>query len=209
MGFDDTNSPSLLPPWLAESVIDVIEPRLEQVQKGNPAYQRSILDLQFTAAFEPIMEAVSGGKSLHTAIREYPIALDLGRFNSWVQRDPEREQRYKEALRLQAGVLVSEAIDIADGVNADGSPSMNDVARDRIRIETRFKAAAAHDRKTYGESKQIEVNSSINLLAIIEERDKARQAFMRTLTSDTLAPIEDATYTALAQPSGTPENDDA
>lgn len=61
----------------------------------------------------------------------------------WLMADPERYARYNRALELQAKHLVAETVMIAD----EG----DDVARDKLRVDTRFRIAKYHDAAVYGD----------------------------------------------------------
>ena len=70
-------------------------------------------------------------------------AVPVGRMLAWVMHDEDRYAAYRKATEVAAHVLMSEVIAIAD---QDGP----DLGRDKLRIETRFKVAAAHAKDRYG-----------------------------------------------------------
>lgn len=71
--------------------------------------------------------------------------VPYGRVMAWLMADVERYAVYDRALAMQAKALVSETVTLAD----DGE----DTARDKLRIDTRFRMASFHDRSTYGADK--------------------------------------------------------
>lgn len=70
--------------------------------------------------------------------------VPYGRVLSWLMADAERYAVYQRCLEVQAHQLVSEAVGIADD-------TVNDVARDKLRVDTRFRVAKHHASKVYGE----------------------------------------------------------
>lgn len=104
---------------------------------------------------EIVIQRVIDGESLKAIARAWQ--LPPTRFVKWISDDEARLDQYEGALRVRADGLVHEALDIADeqkfAVNKAGVPYDPDVARDKLRIETRFKAAAAWDKNKYGGEK--------------------------------------------------------
>ena len=78
------------------------------------------------------------------------MGLSYGALLKWVAESDERTQEFERALRIRAQLLVDESIAIADG---DG-----DVARDKLRTQTRQWVASKWDRQRYGE--KVEVNTT-------------------------------------------------
>lgn len=73
--------------------------------------------------------------------------IPAGRLRRWLMEDETRYTAYRRALQIDAHRLVQEAVAIADHVPT----AKLEVQHARLRIETRFKTAAYHDRETYGE----------------------------------------------------------
>ena len=74
--------------------------------------------------------------------------VPAGRLRRWLMDDGTRYEAYRRALQIDAHRLVQEAVAIADRVPS----SKTDVLHAKLRIETRFKTAAYHDRETYGDT---------------------------------------------------------
>lgn len=84
---------------------------------------------------EPVYEG------LPAICREWDVSY--GRVMTWLMADAERYAVYNRALAVQAKALVAETVGIAD--------SGEDVARDKLRVETRFRVAKYHDAAVYGD----------------------------------------------------------
>lgn len=96
--------------------------------------------------------------------REWDVPY--GRVLAWLMADAERYAVYQRCLEVQAHLLVSETVGIADAppvgvlddkgellLDKEGEPVLirNDVARDKLRVETRFRVAKHHASKVYGD----------------------------------------------------------
>ena len=84
---------------------------------------------------------IAEGESLRDIAASWEVPV--GRMLAWVLSDEDRYKAYCKATEIAAHALMHEVIAIAD---SDGP----DVGRDKLRIETRFKVAAAHARDRYG-----------------------------------------------------------
>jgi len=86
-----------------------------------------------------------------------------GAFVRWYMED--YGDLYDAALKVRAADLAVEALDISDeqalAVNAQGREFDPDVARDKLRIDTRKWVASKFDRARYGESVRVERNTAV------------------------------------------------
>ena len=57
-----------------------------------------------------------GGTPLQTIVQNDPRGIQLGRFLFWINRDPERRQRYEEACEIAAEAMAHELTAIADAL---------------------------------------------------------------------------------------------
>lgn len=89
---------------------------------------------------EVLWSRIADGETLQAIAKAW--AVPTGRMVRWVLSDPDRTVAYKQAQEAAAHALIAEVVAIAD----EG----DDTQRDRLRIETRFKVAAAHARDRYG-----------------------------------------------------------
>ena len=71
-----------LPTWLAATPTAP----LESQRRSRPV--RELEQTQFEIAFDHIIERLSEGVFLASAVREYPIELDYGRLLAWIHKDP-------------------------------------------------------------------------------------------------------------------------
>ena len=152
---DDQIEPTTgLPTWLS-----VPDPPPPKPSKGA----RELLHTQYAIMFESFIEQVYRGRSLRSLVEDDPRLVSYEDFLRWIKRDPSRHERFKEAQEARTEFLAGEILEIADGVGAIDPSSSDTVNRDKLRIDTRKWLMSAHNRKRYGESKQIEVAGSISI----------------------------------------------
>ena len=147
-------SETQLPNWL--SVPDTKPPRL-------PAESKALRHVEYEQIFERVVEDIYRGRSLQSLIEDDHRVVSYEDFLRWVKRDPIRHERFKEAQEMRTEFLAGEILEIADGVEAIDANSNDTVNRDKLRIDTRKWLMSAHNRKRYGETKQIEVGGTISI----------------------------------------------
>lgn len=145
---------SPLPSWL--SVPDPKPPRPTKAAK-------ELLHLEYEQIFERVIEDVYRGRSLQSLIQDDPRLISYEDFLRWVRRDPTRHERFKEAQEMRTEFLAGEILEIADGVEAVDPTSNDTVNRDKLRIDTRKWLMSAHNKKRYGEVKQVELGGTISI----------------------------------------------
>ena len=64
---------------------------------------------------------------------------------------------------MRTEFLAGEILEIADGVEAVDPTSNDTVNRDKLRIDTRKWLMSAHNKKRYGEVKQVELGGTISI----------------------------------------------
>ena len=117
---------------------------------GRPMTRQShviLADLNQTPEWwEGSLDRIACGDSPQDVAAEHCILF--GVFMRWVYDEdhPERRKDYEDALRIAAEARAHECIPIADNANAEA-----DVARDRLRIDTRMKLAGKWHRERYGD----------------------------------------------------------
>ena len=89
-----------------------------------------------------VVQRVAEGETLQQLAEVWTVPY--GRLAKWVADDDGRRGQYEGALMLRADLEAQKAIEIADNESED-------VARDKLRVETRLKLAGKWDRKRYGE----------------------------------------------------------
>ena len=102
--------------------------------------------------------------TLKSIVAEDLRNIDYEAFWRWIKRDPRRMERYKEAKELRTEWWAGRIVEIAEADDA-----LEDVARSKLKIDTYKWLMGADNRKTYGESKQIEVSTSISITAALEQ----------------------------------------
>lgn len=145
---------SPLPSWL--SVPDPKPPRMSKEA-------RELLHVEYQQIFERVIEDVYRGRSLQSLIQDDFRLISYEDFLRWVRRDPERHERFKEAQEMRTEFLAGEILEIADGVEAVDPTSNDTVNRDKLRIDTRKWLMSAHNKKRYGEVKQVELGGTISI----------------------------------------------
>jgi hypothetical protein len=148
-----------LPNWL--SVPDATPPSTSNASASKVA--RELLHLQYENMFENFIEQVYRGRSLKSLVEDDPRFVSYEDFLRWIKRDAVRHERFKEAQEMRTEFLAGEIIEIADGAEAVDPQSNDTVNRDKLRIDTRKWLMSAHNRKRYGETKQIELGGTISI----------------------------------------------
>ena len=143
-----------LPSWL--SCPDPKPPRPSKTMKA-------LLHVEYEQIFERVIENIYRGHSLQSLIENDPRVISYEDFLRWVKRDPQRNERFKEAQEMRTEFLAGEILEIADGIDSIDASSPETVNRDKLRIDTRKWLMSAHNRKRYGETKQIEVGGTISI----------------------------------------------
>lgn len=114
----------------------------------------------FTIAFEHVLEKTSEGLTLTDILNEYHTPINPAQFRSWIYRDSDRKRAWMVAKAIWAEAMEDELVRIADGRNPDGTPSMTDVQRSQLMINTRKYLMQVHHRRKYGETKFVEQNTT-------------------------------------------------
>ena len=147
--------PLRLPDWMSDSA-----------PAGTPTFPRESTQLTpevrqlerqtFAIAFEFLLEHMTTGRSLEEFARTYHTPLVASRFRTWIFRDTRRKEAFYAAKAIGAEAIEEELTRIADGLDADGNPSPDDVARSTLRINVRKWILQVNNRRRYGDVKQIE-----------------------------------------------------
>jgi hypothetical protein len=125
---------------------------------------RELLDATFDAMFERVLTEITCGRTLKSIVAEDMRDIDYAAFWRWIKRDSRRTERYKEAKELRTEWWAGRIIEIAEA-----DDTAEDVARSKIKIDTYKWLMGADNRKTYGETKQIELSTSISITAALEQ----------------------------------------
>jgi hypothetical protein len=97
-----------------------------------------------------VFHRVADGETLKSIAKSWEVPR--GAFALWFTT--EHAALYEAALKVRADELAHEALDISDEqaevVKKDGTTFDPDVARDKLRVDTRLKLAGVWDRARYG-----------------------------------------------------------
>ena len=146
------------------------------------AHKRKTKEAQeaaFLAMFERVLGEMVQGRTLKNIIEHDVRQIDYEAFFRWIKRDPVRSERYREAKELRTEWWAGRLVEIAEA-----DDSTEDVARSRLRVDTLKWLMGADNRKTYGDTKQVEINQSISITAALE------MARARISPIQTIQPIE-------------------
>jgi hypothetical protein len=143
-----------LPSWLS-----CPDPKPPRTSKSA----RELLHLEYEQIFERVVEDIYRGRSLQSLIEDDHRVVSYEDFLRWIKRDPQRHERFKEAQEMRTEFMAGEILEIADGVEAVDPQSNDTVNRDKLRIDTRKWLMGAHNKKRYGETKQIELGGTISI----------------------------------------------
>ncbi len=205
MGTPDWLNPSTsnTPAWLelptaATDDLDIVDDPLEQSSEV-----KSLLHAQYEMVFPRILEYISEGHTLQRAIRELPPELNIhkGAFTHWMHKRPKLYALYKEAKEIRTEAWAGEIIKHATAEDTDeATPYQHDTARSRLIVDTYWKLMGADNRKTYGDTKTIELNTTISITAAL---DQARGRVIEA----TLIEDDDLFETSYKQLSAAPSDD--
>lgn len=149
---------------------------------------KALRHVEYEQIFERVIEDIYRGRSLQSLIQDDHRIISYEDFLRWVKRDPQRHERFKEAQEMRTEFLAGEILEIADGIEAVDPSSSDTVNRDKLRIDTRKWLMGAHNRKRYGESKQIELGGTIS---ISEALAQANQRVIEGEVVDVTPRLED------------------
>lgn len=182
------STPPALPSWLSPPAPPTVKPTGEE---------RALRRVQFELAFPFVMEKVCEGcPSIDEALEAYPTPIDRGGFTAWLYKSQERKAMYEEAKIIRAeywtGLMVKYAL---------GEKTPDTLDRSKTIINTLQWLVSRHSRKEYGDTKTIEMNTTINLRAAMDS------AQMRVINA-TVIEDDDEPVRRLAAPDSEDEEDD-
>lgn len=111
-------------------------------------------------AVNMVCSRITEGETLYEISKS--ISIPYNTIGLWLTNDADRVRAYQSALRLNADRIAQDCLYIADGINSDG-----DVARDKLRIDTRLKLAASWDSSRYGKR---DGSSDLNLTITVDRQ---------------------------------------
>lgn len=149
-----------LPDWLSPTDL-VVEPT-PTIQSQRRKLTKELQEATFNAMFERVLDEIIRGRTLKSILAVDARPVDYAAFSAWINRNPQRRERYKEAKELRTEWWAGRVIEIAEG------DELADVQRDKLRIDTYKWLMGADNRRTYGDTKQVEINQSISVLSALD-----------------------------------------
>ena len=160
--------------WFANGVVKLKETQVVHQSKGG--------DLVLTSAkispelipwmkevFENVLEDMYGGMVLDQILRKRSINIRKGAFLKWVAEDKKRQERYMDAQLIGSETMASETLLIADAKDAEGNELLEDVARSKIRIETRKWLSGVYNNRRYGAKQMLDVVTTVSIKDAMNE----------------------------------------
>lgn len=175
---------------------------LEQTHQKKPrGLDVALSSAEFESYLPRILGRICEGSTLAQAIRELPVVVDPGAFYRWLKKNQKFHALYVEAKEIRTEEWAGRIIAHAEGE----AGAENDTARSKLIIDTYKWLMSADNRKTYGESKHIEVTQSISITGALEAA-RGRVSQVIDLNDDDFEVIEPSDYKQLS--SGEDEDED-
>ena len=152
-----------IPDWLEPGTPD--QPLVDQsLSQRRREISRAHQEAMFDCMFERVLGEMVKGRTLKNVLDSDVRGVEYEAFFRWIKRDATRMERYKEAKELRSEWWAGRIIEIAEAED-----SIEDVARSKLKIDTYKWLMSADNRRTYGDTKQIEVNQSISIVSALEQ----------------------------------------
>jgi hypothetical protein len=152
-----TNIPPELPEWLIGTPVK--EEKLIPTEEA-----RKLLEVQYSNMFNSLIDRVTMGESLKSALNEDTRKFDYALFLRWIFKNEKRRNLYYEAQAVGAEVKFSEILDLAEAKD-----SFEDIQRSSLRINTTKYHISVANRKRFGEVKQVEHSGTISIKDAMEQ----------------------------------------
>ena len=182
-----------IPDWLNPSPIKKDVPT---TRRDTPE-RRALSHAQYEMVFPRVLERMYSGETLARAVSELPLDIDVGAFTAWMYKNPSKLELYREAkeIRTEAwtGSMVSHAL---------GEDNPDTLDRSKFIVDTYKWLISKENKKQYGDSKTIELNTTISITAALSA---AQGCIIEVLGDDNIDLMDEADYKQLS--SGDEEND--
>jgi len=120
------------------------------------------------AVFVHLIDRISEGETIKDILRSDPRGVTYREMMVWIRIDPDRRNKYEDAIKIRAEGIIDEVIKIADAVD-----SLEDVARSKTRIDTRLKIAGFDNKERFAPTQTINVNTEISITRVNSRLDAA------------------------------------
>ena len=176
---DDPNS-SVLPSWLTSHLEQDPAPLLNLSKE-----QRALHPVQFEMVFQRVLDLISSGSTLTSALRDLPMELDSGAFIRWIKKDHVRAEAYKDAKETRTEAWAGKLVEYAEAKDA-----AEDVQRSKLKVDTLKWLMGADNRKAYGDVKQIDVGGSISITGALAAANQRAQQVIEAEVTEVIETIE-------------------
>lgn len=119
---------------------------------------------------EEVCERLAEGERLRDIVRDWQIPP--GKVMEWLRGDDGRWAAYLRARELWAHALAEEVVEIADG-SGGGVDDKVRVSRDKLRVDTRLRVAAAHAKDVWSDAGASSKGGSGMSLTVVVNRGGA------------------------------------
>ncbi len=130
--------------------------------------------------WEQFLSDVANGDSLKALCADE--LLTVGETLRWISEDAERQTAFDRALKIAAEVKVLEAMEIADDDEVE-------VARAKLRIDTRYRQAAKWSPQRYGERSVLEHTGRVESISITLALEQATQRVIEGRVERVVEPV--------------------
>ena len=126
--------------------------------------------------WEVILETISGGGSLSTALGKHPWMPSVAQARKHIANDLDFQAKYEKALQDRADKLAEEILEISDSAPPEGLEAVAMsawVADKRLRVDARKWVAAKLQPKRYGD--RIDVSVVDTRISVMDALTQAKQ----------------------------------
>lgn len=134
---------------------------LNEIPPDTPNY---LTDRTYVDIIEGLSAGIPVSKTLSLIGCDY---IMTGRIITWFYADDDRKREYLSARAIGSEVLADEMIEIADGVVDENNPIPEDVARSKLKIDTRRFLITVNNRPRF--DKVVNVNVKVDLVKALED----------------------------------------
>lgn len=151
---------SVVPDWLSGAPREMSQ----FVPRTLSPEGKALLFQQFETVFPRVLEMMCGGYALSAALKELPIPIDVGAFTRWIHKDSTRKELFREAKEIRTEEWTSLMMK-----HALGEETIVELDRSKFIVDTLKWLVSRENRKGYGETKTVELNTTISITAALAE----------------------------------------
>jgi hypothetical protein len=151
---------------------------------------------EYEIALPRILEWVSEGQTLNTALKRYPVRIEPGPFTTWIYAQSDRKRLYEQAKEIRTEAWAGEMVR-----HALGEETLTELDRSKHIVETYKWLISRENRKQYGDTKTIEMSTTVSITAALS------QAGQRVIEATVIDDDEDESPHLLTSGSGEASDD--